>query len=120
MVAAFKAENFIDAAYFAKQILMNPDIESPKNVSLAQKAKKVLTKSEKEGRNALHIEFNSTTPVPLDCKDLHPIPQGAKMVKCSYCSAVYNEEKKGTVCSICKLSQIGVDTVGLICVDDRN
>lgn len=120
MVAAFKAENFIDAAYFAKQILMNPDIESPKNASLAQKAKKVLTKSEKEGRNALHIEFNATTPAPLDCMDLRPITQGAKIIKCSYCSAVYNEEKKGHVCSICKLSQIGVDTVGLICVDDRN
>ena len=41
MVAAFKAENFIDAALFATQILSNSEINSPKNASLAQKAKKV-------------------------------------------------------------------------------
>lgn len=120
MVTSFKAGQFIDAAYFAKQVLMNPDIESPKNASLAQKAKKVLSKSEREGRNAVSIEFSSGKGQVLDCCELRPIPQGERTVKCSYCGAVYKESGKGQVCSVCMLSRIGVETVGLICMDVRN
>ena len=120
MVAAFKAGNFIDAASFAKLILQNAEITSPKNASLLQKAKKVLAKSEKEGRNAIQLEFNANQVCILDCCDFHPLKEGEKGIRCSYCNAVYKETKKGQVCSICKMAQIGIESVGLICLEMDN
>ena len=116
MVAAFKAENFIDAALFATQILNNSEIGSPKNASLAQKARKVLAKSEKEGRNRVETGYTPDSPFVIECEELVPMKKEAAAV-CPYCGAMYRGEKKGKVCCICKLAQVGVDTVGLVCTN---
>ena len=116
MVAAFKAENFIDAALFATHILNSSEINSPKNASLAQKAKKVLAKSEKEGRNCVETGYKPDSPFAIECEELVPMKKEAA-VECPYCGALYRGEKKGKVCCICKLAQVGVDTVGLVCTN---
>ena len=117
MVAAFKAENFIDAAVFARRILASPDIKSPRNAALEQKTRKVLAKSEREGRNALDTGYDDQKPFALDCVALTPVFRGEEVLKCPLCGATYRAESKNKVCCVCELAQIGVDTVGLVCLD---
>ena len=117
MVAAFKAENFIDAAVFAKRILINADIKSPRNAALEQKTRKVLVKSEREGRNAVETGYDEQKAFSLDCVALTPIFRDEELLKCPLCGATYRAESKNKVCSVCGLAQIGVDTVGLVCMN---
>ena len=116
MVAAFKNGNFIDAAGFAKRILSHSDIASPKNASLEAKAKKVLAKSTKEGRNTVAVP---SCEGAIESEELVSLGKDVKTVSCPFCKAVYRAEKKGAVCCVCELSKIGEDTIGLVCVSTR-
>ena len=118
MVASFKSENFVDAADYARRILENPEIKSPRNASLEQKAKKVLGKSEKEGRNAIQTGLLDD-PFVVECSTLAPLYRQEERVQCPYCRAVYSKSVKQTVCSICKLCQVGIETVGIVCANSQ-
>ena len=119
MVAAFKAGNFIDAASYANRILVNPDIHAPRNAALEQRARKVLQRSEREGRNAVETGLSSDRPNVLDSDSLELVEQIADCVKCPLCTAPYAATKKGMTCRVCGLSQVGVETVGLVCIGSR-
>ena len=116
MVATYKHGNFIDAAMFARRILSHSDISSPKNVSLETKARKVLAKSEREGRNALTTAYLGEHAQWMDSEDLTIVNKSEECEKCPYCGAMYRTEKKGKVCCVCDLAKIGEDTLGLVCV----
>ena len=118
MVASFKAENFIDAADYARRILENAEIKSPRNASLEQKAKKVLSKSEKEGRNAIQTGLLDD-PFVVECSTLAPLYRQEERVQCPYCHANYSKNAKKTVCSICELCQVGIETVGIVCANSQ-
>ena len=118
MVASFKAENFIDAAEYARRILENPEIKSPRNASLEQKAKKVLGKSEKEGRNAIQTGLLDD-PFVVECAALAPLYRQEERIQCPYCHANYCKDAKQTVCSICELCQVGIETVGIVCANSQ-
>jgi coatomer protein complex subunit alpha (xenin) len=119
MVAAFKAENFIDAAVFANRVLMNADIKSPKNAMLEQKARKVRNKSEREGRNKQDLQYDAEKPLVIDCTEFAPVYKSELTVKCPYCSASYKSNKKKILCKVCGLAQVGLETVGLVCMNSR-
>ena len=53
----------------------------------------------------------------LDCVALTPIFRDEELLKCPLCGATYRAESKNKVCSVCGLAQIGVDTVGLVCMN---
>lgn len=116
MVATYKHGNYIDAAGFARRILGHSDISAPKNANLETKARKVLAKSEKEGRNAITTAYVGERNQWMDSEDLTVMDKTENRVKCPYCAAVYRGEKKGKVCCVCDLSKIGEDTLGLVCV----
>lgn len=116
MVAAFKNGNFIDAAGFAQRILSHSDIASPKNASLEAKAKKVLAKSTKEGRNTVAVP---SCEGAIESEELVSLGKEVKTVSCPFCKAVYRAEKKGSICCVCELSKIGEDTIGLVCVSTK-
>lgn len=118
MVASFKAENFIDAADYARRILENAEIKSPRNASLEQKAKKVLAKSEKEGRNAIQTGLLDD-PFVVECATLAPLYRQEERVQCPYCHANYGKDAKQAVCSICELCQVGIETVGIVCANSQ-
>ena len=120
MVAAYKAENFIDAAGFASRILAHPEAKSPRNAALEQKARKVLQRSEKEGRNAVDVGLRLQPPFEIDAKALAPIGKNEDRVQCPYCGATYRPEAAKTLCEVCELATVGVETVGLVCVDARS
>ena len=116
LLEAFKNGNFIDAAGFAKRILSHSDIASPKNASLEAKAKKVLAKSTKEGRNTVAVP---SCEGAIESEELVSLGKDVKTVSCPFCKAVYRAEKKGAVCCMCELSKIGEDTIGLVCVSTK-
>ena len=111
-------ENFIDAADYARRILENAEIKSPRNASLEQKAKKVLAKSEKEGRNAIQTGLLDD-PFVVECATLAPLYRQEERVQCPYCHANYGKDAKQAVCSICELCQVGIETVGIVCANSQ-
>jgi coatomer protein complex subunit alpha (xenin) len=114
MASAFKAKNFINAASFARRLLELPDVNTERHADTRNKAQKVVQKSEKEGRNEHQIDYDERNPFSLDCKEFKPIYKGSPAIKCPYCGSSYVPATKGEVCSTCTISQIGVETVGLV------
>lgn len=120
MVAAYKAENFIDAAGFASRILAHPEAKSPRNAALEQKARKVLQRSEREGRNAVESGYDPRGSFAVEAKTLRPLNKEEERTRCPYCGAVYRADAARTLCEVCELATVGVETVGLVCVDARS
>lgn len=116
MVKAFKLENYITAASFAKRLLAMPGIDSDKNAKLKVDAQKVLQKSEREGRNAIDLAY-SEGPFELDVATLRPVTPGLAVKKCPYCQAVSTQA--GSLCVVCELSPVGVETLGLVSMTKR-
>jgi coatomer protein complex subunit alpha (xenin) len=114
MASAFKAKNFVNAASFARRLLEMPEMGSEKNADSRVKAQKVLQKSEQQGRNEFEISYDEKNPFTLDCATLKPIYRGSPSIKCPYCFSSYSPDYKGKKCVICNVSNVGIDTVGLV------
>ena len=119
MVSAFKLKNFITAASFATRLMELPDASTEKNKGLKQKARKVLAKSEQEGRNAHKIDYDERNPFVICAGSLKPIYRGSDLVRCPYCGSAYTPDYKGKLCPTCNMSQIGLETLGLVCSTKR-
>jgi coatomer protein complex subunit alpha (xenin) len=119
MVAAFKLKNYINAASFARRLLELPEVASEKNKDLRMKAKKVLQKSEQEGRNAHSLNYDERNPFVICSESFQPIYRGSDMTRCAYCGAAYMPEHKGNLCSVCGIAQVGMETLGLVCSRSR-
>ena len=91
-----------------------PEIGSERNADLRAKAQKVLSKSEQQGRNEHNIDYDEMNPFSLDCFNLKPIYKGSPMLKCAYCGSAYAPDYEGKRCITCKVSEVGVQCVGLV------
>ena len=78
------------------------------------KAKKVLARCEKDGRNA-GPSCIIDRPFLIDLLSFTPVYKEENCVTCPYCSASYKEEANGKVCAVCGVAQIGLKTLGLVC-----
>jgi len=116
MVKAFKLENYITAASFARRLLAMPGIDSEKNAKLKADAQKVLQKSEREGRNAVEMLYSDSS-FDLDMSTLKPVPFG-QCKKCPFCQAT--SMAAGKLCQVCELSPVGVETLGLVSMMKRS
>jgi coatomer protein complex subunit alpha (xenin) len=114
MVSAFKYKNFITTASFAQRLLELPDLASERNADLRDKAQKILQKSQQMARNEYELNYDERTPFVMDCVTLTPIYRGTAAVKCPYCSSSYSPSFNKSVCQTCQLSEIGVETLGLV------
>ncbi len=120
MVRAFKLENFIHAASLARRILEMPDIQSEKNLKTKQDALKVLAESEKQARNAQKIDYDDSKPFNMCAVSMKPIYSGTRSIKCPFCGSHADPQFSGKVCPTCNLSELGLETLGLVCsMDDR-
>lgn len=77
-------------------------------------AQKVLQKSQQMARNEHTLNYDERNPFEVDCLALTPIYRGSPMCKCPYCASAYQPAAKGSVCVTCGLSQVGVETLGLV------
>ena len=113
MTQAYKSKNFVTAESFARRLL---DL-NPNNPKLINNAKKVVQMSQKEGRNAIKINYNPQDNFLICAGSFTPMPRGREPlpVVCPYCNASYDPSQfTGSVCNICNLSKIGTETVGLV------
>jgi len=110
MVKAFKLENYITAAAFARRLLAMNGIDAEKNAKLKTDAQKVLQRSEREGRNAVELRYHDGA-FDLDAVSHVPIAPGASK-KCPFCSS--KSASAGKLCPVCELSPFGVETLGLV------
>jgi len=109
MTAAYKINNFQTAASFCKRLLdlgPKPDVVA--------KAKKVLQVCDKTPTNEHTLKYDERNPFVICGLSLTPIYKGNPLVRCPFCSTSYLLEHKGKVCVICKVSQIGVECLGLM------
>lgn len=114
MSTAFKAQNFVTAASFAKRLLQgNQSVVKP---DVAAQARKLLQVCEQKAGDACPINYDPKAP-PEDftmCSmGMKPIQAGAATVRCPYCGAVYETQHKGKLCDVCQLSEIGANVLGV-------
>lgn len=116
MTAAFKSRNYIAAASFGRRLLELPEVQSSdKQKKLRDTAKKVIQKSEKEARNEHDLDYKDNAPFTLCARTLLPMYRNSEAAtECPYCAASYKMEFKGTVCNVCDIARIGVQTLGLV------
>ncbi|KDO30127.1 hypothetical protein SPRG_19862 [Saprolegnia parasitica CBS 223.65] len=113
MTNAYKCNNYITAASFCRRLLEIPEVNTEKNIKLAQTAKKVLQKAEKEARNEHSVDYSDARGFTLCARTLTPLYNGDG-VKCPYCASAYVAECAGSLCDVCTLSKIGEETLGLV------
>lgn len=116
MTISFKNKNYINAASFARRLLALPEANNnEKHAELLSRAKKALQKSEQNGRNLLQINYDERNPFKLDINSLQPIYKGSQSpLLCSYCGSATVTAEKGSLCTLCNIGSIGVETVGLV------
>lgn len=65
-------------------------------------------------RNEHIINYDDRNAFVIDAFNLTPIYRGTSNIKCSYCGSAYSGNAKGALCVTCGVSQIGVETLGLV------
>lgn len=112
MSVAYKAQNFVTAASFAKRIVQGN--LGPADV-VAQ-ARKLLQACEQKATDAHSIRYDVRAPIEdfkLCAGSLTPVAPTDTTEKCPFCGAVYHAKYKGNLCDICQLSEIGANTLGI-------
>lgn len=104
----FKLKNFRTSASFARRLLeLGPKAE------VAAQTRKILSACEKDMKDAHQLNYDEHNPFSTCALSYMPIYRGKADVKCPFCQAAYLPEFKSRVCAICKVAQIGKDTLGL-------
>jgi len=113
-LTAFKLQNFVTAASFAKRIVQTDWSDQIKSEQVA-KARQILATCEKTATDAHTINFDSTESDPiikLCSSSFTRIGESEPVVKCPYCNAMYKAQYKGSLCETCRLCEIGANTLG--------
>ena len=121
MKMAFKSKCFIQASHFAKRIITGSWGSNDEFVTASTtRARKVIIASEERGTDEIKISFDpvwmtagealklcsgSLTPVPAQLHD--------KMINCPLCKSGFHPDWHGKVCTVCQLSQVGAQVLGL-------
>jgi len=112
MTVAFKAQNFVTAAYFAKRLVQG----NVGQAELLAQARKLLQVCESKASDANQIRFDTKMAVEdfkLCVGSLTPIAPNDMTVSCPFCGATYHASYKGKLCDTCQLSEIGANTLGI-------
>jgi coatomer protein complex subunit alpha (xenin) len=114
MSTAFKAQNYVSSASFAKRLIQGFNTE--KNKDVIAKAKQVEKKCEQMASEAHVIKFDpkgNPDDFKLCAGSFTPIAPTDPTVQCPYCGATYHASYKGKQCDVCQLSEIGAQTLGI-------
>lgn len=114
MSTAFKANNFVTAASFAKRLAQGNFGRN--DAAIVTKARQVVQVCEQKASDAHKIRFDVRAPVEdfkLCAGSLVPIGPTEPSVSCPFCSASYHASFKGKLCETCQLSEVGANTLGI-------
>mgnify|MGYP000500929273 FL=1 len=67
-----------------------------------------------KGRNAMQLQYDARNPFQINARTMTPIYRGSPSTKCPYCSATFEPSAKGSVCDVCGIAEVGVETLGLV------
>ncbi|CEM30295.1 unnamed protein product [Vitrella brassicaformis CCMP3155] len=115
MTTAFRAQNFITAASFAKRIIQG-NMAGQRSVREAvEQASKCLAVCEQKASDAHNINYdpNEWENTTICAESLTVIPSGAGTARCPYCGTVVKAEFAGKLCPSCQLCRIGAKTLGM-------
>jgi len=108
MSVAYKIKNYKTASSFAKRLLeLNP---AP---ALATQARKVIAFAEKTPEDESKLNYDERNPFVMCCASYTPIYKGNALAKCPFCGACYLPEHKRTLCTVCQVSEVGIEAKGL-------
>jgi coatomer protein complex subunit alpha (xenin) len=116
MATAFKGQNFVTAASFAKRLLQGNFGNMQKPAESVAKAKKLMAVCEQKASDAHDIRFDAKAPAEdfkMCAGSFTPIGPSDPTANCPYCNAVYHASFKGKLCNVCELSEIGANTLGI-------
>jgi coatomer protein complex subunit alpha (xenin) len=116
MATAFKGQNFVTAASFAKRLLQGNFGNMQKPPESVAKAKKLMAVCEQKASDAHEIKFDAKAPAEdfkMCAGSFTPINASDATSSCPYCSATFLQSYKGKLCSVCELSEIGANTLGI-------
>lgn len=104
----FKLKNYNTSASFARRML-----ELGPKPDVAMQARKMLQACDKNPIDEHKLQYDEHNPFNLCAYTYTPIYRGKPEEKCPFCAASYHPQFKGKVCDVCKISEIGADTMGL-------
>ena len=124
MNVAFRAKNFVLSAHLAKRIITGAwnGAEDDLVNSTTLRARKVLAASEEKGSDEYKIFFDpnwllggSESSFKLCWGNLSPIHPSLheQIINCPLCKSSFHPEWQGRVCSICQLSAVGANALGI-------
>lgn len=104
----FKLKNFKTAASFARRLL-----ELGPRPDVATQIRKILQACDKNPTDAHVLQYDEHNPFTICGSSYKPLYRGKPQEKCPLCQASYCPEFKGTICSVCKVAEVGKDAIGL-------
>jgi coatomer protein complex subunit alpha (xenin) len=116
MAAAFKGQNFVTAAAFARRLVQGNFNNLNKPAEQVAKARKLLQVCEQKASDAHEIRFDVKAPVEdfkLCVGSFTPLDSSEPTTSCPYCGSIYKASYKGTLCNTCELAEIGANCLGI-------
>ncbi|WOO78390.1 Putative coatomer subunit alpha [Vanrija pseudolonga] len=104
-----KAGNNATAAVFARRLIDS----RPTDTKVLTQARSILTKADRDPRDAHEIAYDHFTAFDVCPASLSPIYQGSPAVVAAYTGARYLPEYKNTVCVVDGITQVGLPASGL-------
>lgn len=104
----FKMKNFKTCSSMCRRLLeLGPKPE------VGQQIRKILAACEKEPTDQQKLQYDEHNPFTVCSRTYRPIYRGKPQTKCPFCGATYVPEHQGRLCSVCTVSEIGKDCIGL-------
>lgn len=104
----FKLKNYKTAASFASRLL-----ELGPRPEVALQVRKILQACEVNPIDEHQLQYEQFNPFSICGASYTPIYRGKAEEKCSFCTASFDPQFKGTLCNVCELSEVGKDVIGL-------
>jgi len=104
----FKLKNYKTAASFARRLL-----ELAPRPDVAQQVRKILQACEVNPVDEHQLQYEEFNPFTICGISWKPLYRGKPEVTCPFCSSSYDPQFKGSLCTVCEVSQIGKDSIGL-------
>lgn len=104
----FKLKNYKTAATFARRLL-----ELGPRPDVATQTRKILQACDKNPVDTHSLQYDEHNPFTVCGVSYKPLYRGKPQEKCPLCQASFCPEYKGVVCTVCKVAEVGKDSIGL-------
>ena len=104
----FKIKNYKTASSFAQRL-----IELGPRPEVAAQTRKILVACEKNPVDEHRMEYDEHNPFAICAGSYKPVYRGKPEEKCPFCLATYTPRFRGSLCTVCSISEVGKESLGL-------